>query len=219
MLLRARHVGPIETVFTDLGGVLLTNGWDRRARERAAEVFHLEAEEMMERHHLTFDTYETGKLDLETYLDRIVFYEPRPFSREEFAQFMFAQSKPYSDALDFFRALGACDGFRLAAISNEGRELAEYRIEKFRLYEFLRVFVISSFVHFRKPDEDIYRLALDIAHARPETSAYVEDRLMFATVAHGLGFNAIHHTDLASTRAALAELGVAPPPEAMRRAA
>ncbi len=153
----------------------------------------------MERHHLTFDTYETGKLDLDTYLARVVFYEPRSFSQEEFEEFMFAQSQPYQDTLEFFRGLGACNGYRLAAISNEGRELADYRIDKFRLHEFLQVFVISSFVHVRKPDVDIFHMALDLAHAQPESSVYVEDRLMFATVAHDLGFNAIHHTDLSST--------------------
>ncbi len=218
MLLRAREPGPIETIFTDLGGVLLTNGWDHEARTRAAEAFHLDAEEMMERHHLTFDTYETGKLDLDTYLERVVFYEPRPFSQEEFEQFMFAQSQPYPEALDFFRGLGACNGYRLAAISNEGRELADYRIEEFDLDEFVSLFVVSSFVRVRKPDVDIFHMALDLAHAQPETSVYVEDRLMFATVAHDLGFNAIHHTDLGSTRAALAELGVILP-ESWREAA
>lgn len=197
---------------------MLTNGWDQAARRRAAETFHLDPEEMMERHHLTFDTYETGKLDLDTYLARVVFYEPRSFSQEEFEEFMFAQSQPYQDTLEFFRGLGACNGYRLAAISNEGRELADYRIDKFRLHEFLQVFVISSFVHVRKPDVDIFHMALDLAHAQPESSVYVEDRLMFATVAHDLGFNAIHHTDLSSTHAALDELGVAAP-EGWREAA
>ncbi len=107
----------------------------------------------------------------------------------------------------------------MGAISNEGRELAEHRIRTFALHEFINAFIISSFVHFRKPDEDIFHVALDILHARPETSVYLEDRLMFATVAHGLGFNAIHHTSLETTRAALQELGLEIPPEALPRAA
>ncbi len=219
MLFRARSRDPIDTVFTDIGGVILNNGWDRCMRTRATEVFGLDQEEVMERHHLTFDTYETGKISLDTYLARVIFYEPRPFSVEDFKQFMFDQSQAEPETLDFFRRLGGCNGVRLATISNEGRELAEQRIRRFRLHEFISAFIISSFVHFRKPDEDIFRVALDIAHARPETSVYVEDRLMFATVAHGLGFNAIHHTGLDTTRAALAELGVETPPEEIREAA
>jgi putative hydrolase of the HAD superfamily len=65
----------IKAVFLDIGNVLLTNGWDRRLRREAAEKFGLDHEEMNERHHLTFDTYEEGKLSLEEYLTRVVFYE------------------------------------------------------------------------------------------------------------------------------------------------
>jgi putative hydrolase of the HAD superfamily len=60
------------------------NGWDSGERKRAAELFHLDLAEVDKRHHLTFDTYEIGKLSLDDYLDRIVFYEPRTFSRDDF---------------------------------------------------------------------------------------------------------------------------------------
>ena len=86
---------PITTLFLDIGGVLLTNGWDHNIRRRAADKFGLNYEEMNERHHLTFDTYEQGKLSLNDYLDRIVFYQDRSFSREEFTAFMYAQSLPF----------------------------------------------------------------------------------------------------------------------------
>src|SRR6266516_2408383 len=85
----------ITTLFLDIGGVLLTNGWGRNSRARAADKFGLDYGEMNERHHLTFDTYEEGKLSLDEYLNRVVFYEPRPFSQDEFKEFMFAQSRPY----------------------------------------------------------------------------------------------------------------------------
>ncbi len=99
----------ITTLFLDLGGVLLTNGWDRAARQRAAERFHLDYDETNERHHLTFDTFEEGKLTLDEYLDRVVFYQPRDFSRGTFVEFMYAQSQPYQDMIDWFTRVLTAD--------------------------------------------------------------------------------------------------------------
>ncbi len=195
-------------LFLDVGGVLLTNGWDRSMRRRAAETFSLDAEDMNDRHHLTFDTYELGKLSLDEYLDRMVFYKERRFSREEFKEFMFAQSKPFPLMLDLVRSLRKAYRLKIAVVSNEGRELTTYRIQKFGLAELVDFFVASSFVHFRKPDADIYRIALDIAQVPLDQVVYVEDRLMFVEVAQGLGIRAIHHTSFESTRASLASLGL-----------
>ncbi|HTZ18550.1 MAG TPA: hypothetical protein VMB78_08945, partial [Dissulfurispiraceae bacterium] len=97
--------GLITTLFLDVGGVLLTNGWDRSMRRRAAELFSLDYAEMDERHHLTFDTYEQGKLSLETYLNRVVFYEKRSFTMDEFRKFMFEQSKPFPEMIDMICGL------------------------------------------------------------------------------------------------------------------
>src|SRR6476620_5205762 len=96
---------PITTIFTDLGGVMLTNGWDRGGRRRAIDVFKLDPEETEERHHLTFDTYEVGKITLDEYLDRVVFYKSRSFSRNRFRQFMYDQSKPFPDMLEMVQRL------------------------------------------------------------------------------------------------------------------
>jgi len=196
----------ITTLFLDIGGVLGTNGWDRAARRRAAERFGLDSAEMDERHHLTFDTYEAGKLSLDEYLDRVVFYRQCSFTRAEFREFMFAQSRPYPEMLALIRDLKAAHGLKVAAVSNEGRELAQHRVRDFGLTSFVDFFVVSSFVHFRKPDEDIYRLALDVAQAPANEVLYVDDRAMFVEVAQGLGIRGIHHTSYDTTRAALAEL-------------
>jgi putative hydrolase of the HAD superfamily len=195
-------------LFLDVGGVLLTNGWDRVMRKRAAETFGLDADDMDERHHLTFDTYELGKLTLDEYLDRMVFYKERRFSREEFKEFMFAQSKPFPQMLDLIRYLKKAYGLKIAVVSNEGRELTIYRIQKFGLAEFVDFFIASSFVHFRKPDADIYRIALDIAQVPLDRVVYIEDRLMFVEVAQGLGIRAVHHIRFESTRASLASSGL-----------
>ncbi len=198
----------ITTLFLDLGGVLLTNGWDRAARQRAAERFHLDYEETNERHHLTFDTFEEGKLTLDEYLDRVVFYQPRDFSRGAFIEFMYAQSRPYQDMIDLISSLKRRYHLKVAAVSNEGRELAVYRIRAFELSRFIDFFIVSSFVHFRKPDADLYRAAIDIAQVQPENVVYIEDRGMFVDEAKALGLQAIHHTSAAATRAALAESGL-----------
>jgi len=145
----------ITCLFLDIGGVLLTNGWDHHARKRAAANFKLELAEMEDRHHLTFDTYEEGKLTLEEYLGRVVFYQKRPFSRAQFRRFMFAQSKPYPDMIELVAQLKVRHGLKIAVVSNEARELNAYRIRRFKLDRIVDSFISSCFVHVRKPDADI----------------------------------------------------------------
>lgn len=198
----------IIALFLDIGGVILTNGWDRHMRRDAAERFGLDWEEMNERHHLTFDTYEEGKLSLDQYLDRVVYYKHRPFSREEFKGFMFAQSRAMGEMIDLVRDLKARYGLKVAAVSNEGRELTIYRVNKFNLSAFIDFFISSCFVHFRKPDEDIYRIALDCAQVPAEKVVYIDDRAMFVEVAQGLGIRGIHHLEYRSTASALAGMGL-----------
>jgi putative hydrolase of the HAD superfamily len=197
----------INTIFTDIGGVLLTNGWDRGSRLKAIDLFNLDHEETEERHHLTFDTYEEGKITQDEYLDRVVFYKKRSFSRKQFRQFMYDQSKPFPDMLALLQQLKKKCGFKVAVISNEGRELAEYRIKQFKLNTLADFFIVSSFVHFRKPDADIFRIALDTAQVSPQEVVYIEDRPMFVQVANGLGIHGLHHIDYKTTARKLEKLG------------
>jgi putative hydrolase of the HAD superfamily len=198
----------IAALFLDIGGVLLTNGWDHTMRRKAAVTFDLDYEELNERHHLTFDTYEEGKLSLYEYLNRVIFYRERPFSLEEFREFMFSQSQPYQEMIDLVCNLKQRYGLKIAAVSNEGRELTVYRIQEFDLGSFIDFFISSCFVHFRKPDEDMYCIALDIAQVPPEQVIYLEDRPMFVEVANGLGIHGIVHIGYDSTRAALEGFGL-----------
>jgi len=197
----------VNTIFTDIGGVLLTNGWDRGCRRKAIDVFKLDAEETEERHHLTFDTYEVGKITQDEYLDRVVFYKRRSFSRKQFRQFMYNQSEPYPQMLTLLSRLKKKYGFKLAVVSNEGRELAEYRIRQFKLDHLADFFIVSSFVHFRKPDADIFRVALDTAQVSPRQVVYIEDRPMFVQVAETLGLRGLRHIDYKTTRERLAAFG------------
>jgi putative hydrolase of the HAD superfamily len=199
----------ITTLFADIGGVLLTNGWDRHMRRAAAEKFDLDYDEMNDRHHMTFDTYEEGKLSLDEYLDRVVFHQSRPFSRPDFKNFMFSRSQPLPKMLDLLKAVKAEHGLKVAAVSNEGRELTIHRVKTFQLKTLIDFFISSCFVHFRKPDHDMYRIALDIAQVEPENVLYIDDRPMFVQVADDLGIRGIAHESFESTRDALAGFGLA----------
>jgi putative hydrolase of the HAD superfamily len=198
----------ITTLFLDIGGVLLTPGWDRPARARAIELFQLDAQEFEERHHLSADLVEVGRIELAGYLERVVFHVPRRFQPDEFRTFMFAQSFPHAPMIELARELRQRHGLRVVLLSNEGRELGQHRIQAFDLRALGDVFVISGFVRCRKPDPAIYRMALDLAQVTPGQVAYVEDRPLFVESGARLGLNAIHHTGLESTRAALAALGL-----------
>lgn len=190
----------ITTLFLDIGGVLLTNGWDQNIRKHTAETFKIDFNEMDERHHLTFDTYEEGKLSLDVYLNRVVFYQERSFSRQEFKQFMFAQSAAHEDMIELMRSLKNQYHLQIAAVSNEGRELTVFRVQQFKLKTFIDFFVSSCFVHYRKPDEDIFRIALDIAQVNPDQVVYIDDRAMFVEIARNLGINGIIHREFEATR-------------------
>ena len=197
-----------RALFLDIGGVLLTNGWDTAIRRKAAEYFGLNADEMNERHHLTFDTYEAGKLSLDAYLNRVIFYKDRPFSKKDFTSYMYEQTQPFDEMISLVRNLKEKYHLKLVAVSNEGRELTIYRINNFGLTQILDAFVSSCFVHFRKPDEDIYKIALDISQVSPEEGIYIDDRHLFIEVANSLGLTGIHHTGYEHTRQELSKMGL-----------
>ena len=204
---------PITCLFLDIGGVLLSDGWGQESRRLAAEEFDLDLEEMGARHHQVFDTYEAGKLGLEDYLDRVVFYQKRPFTRAQFRTFMLAQSRPFPEMIGLIRQLKAQYGVKTVVVSNEARELNAYRIHKFKLDEFVDAFISSCFVHVRKPDPDIFRLALDVAQAPAGQVVYIEDTPMFVEIAKGLGMRTILHIDYSSTCATLSSIGLQLEPE------
>jgi putative hydrolase of the HAD superfamily len=157
-----KKTAAISCLFLDIGGVPLTDGWNYPALEAAADKFDLDLKGMEDRHHLTFDTYEVCKQTLEKNLDRVIFYRKRPFTQTEFREFMFARSKPYPAMIELVCWLKAKYKLKIVVVSNEGRELNLHRIQKFKLDDFVDFFISSCFVHFRKPEADVYRLALDV---------------------------------------------------------
>ena len=198
----------VTTLFLDIGGVMLSNGWGHVSRRSAADVFNLDFHEMDERHHLIQTTYEEGKITLSEYLKRVVFYRKRSFTIAQFRDFMFSQSTPNIAMIEYIRQLKDQYNLKIAVVNNEGLELNEHRIKKFKLNQFVDFFISSCFVHFRKPDADIFRIALDIAQVPVQHVVYIEDMQMFVDVARDLGIRSIHHKNYLSTVEELALMGL-----------
>jgi len=199
---------PISALFVDIGGVLLTDGWDHQARRRAAKHFKLNWTEMEERHELNFETHEEDKTTFKDYLDRVVFYQKRAFTRAAFRRFMFAQSTPCTEMIALVRNLKAKYGLKIIVVSNESRELNAHRIRKFKLDGFVDAFISSCFVRLRKPDADIFKLALDIAQRPAQQIVYIENTPLFVQIAESFGIRGILHTDYKTTHAKLAAFGL-----------
>jgi putative hydrolase of the HAD superfamily len=203
-----KRAAPVTTLFLDVGEVLLTDAWDHLARRRAAKHFELKWSEMEERHALVFETQEEGRMTFQEYLDWVVFYRKRSFTRSQFRDFIFAQSKPYPGMIELIARLKFRHGLKIVVVSNESREMNAYRIRAFKLDRLVDTFISSCFVHMRKPDVNIFRLALDVAQTPPARIVYIDNTPMFVQIAEGLGIRSILHVNLKSTRAKLASFGL-----------
>jgi len=199
----------ISAIFWDLGGVLLTNAWDRTQRERACAEFHLDPIEFGDRHALVDSSFERGKISMDEYLDRTVFYRPRPFPRETFKAFMFSLSQSHPAALELARSLAQTSKYLMGTINNESTELNIYRIQTFDLRAIFSLFVSYCFVGLRKPEQGIYRLALEITQQPPESCCFVDDRALNLECARQLGMHTIEMDTVEQLRQDLQKLGVA----------
>jgi putative hydrolase of the HAD superfamily len=198
----------IRAIFWDVGGVLLTNAWDRSERAKAFEKFHLDPDEFHSRHELVVSSFERGKITLDEYLDRTIFYTPRSFTRDEFREFMFSLSLPYPEVLRFAQSLTASGKYFMGTINNESRELNAYRIETFGLRKIFRLFISSCFVGLRKPEGDIYRLALETTQFPGIECCFIDDRALNLECAAQMGMNTIQMQSIDQLRADLEKIGV-----------
>lgn len=198
----------IRSIFWDVGGVLLTNAWDHTERTSALEHFQLDQKDFHDRHEMVVSSFERGKITLDEYLDRTVFYRTRPFTRNVFRDYMFSLSQPFPEVLEFAQALTNSGKYLMGTINNESRELNYYRIEKYGLRKIFRLFVSSCFVGFRKPERDIYRLALETTQIPAEQCCFIDDRALNLECAAKLGMETIKMQQLEQLRADLAKMGV-----------
>jgi putative hydrolase of the HAD superfamily len=199
-------VKAIRTLFWDVGGVLLTNAWDHEERDRAVGKFQLLKPDFEMRHKEVVPAFEEGKVTLDQYLDRTVFYQSRKFSKDDFKSYMFSLSKPKTDVLDFARTLSG--KYLMATINNESREMNEYRIKQFGLAQILDLFVSSCYVGMRKPDEKIYRLALDLIQKTADECCFIDDRMVNIEGAAKVGMRTVLMRDTAQLKKDLQGLGV-----------
>jgi putative hydrolase of the HAD superfamily len=198
----------VTALFWDIGGVILSNGWDESARDEAARRFHLDRDDFERRHADAFADFETGRATLDVYLDRTIFFAPRPFSREDVKAFVFGRSSEETAARAVLDEVTATRRYLLAALNNEGRELNTYRIQQFDLARNFTVFLSSCYLGVRKPDAAIYRLALEITQRRPDECLFIDDRLPNVEAAMQIGMRAIHFQDAAQLRTELGENGI-----------
>jgi putative hydrolase of the HAD superfamily len=198
----------ITAVFWDVGGVLLSNAWDREQRKRTLEHFKLDEAEFSDRHDMLVSSFERGKITLKEYLDRTVFYRPRPFAPNDFQDYMYGLSQELDGTLEFARALASSRKYLMSTINNESRELNLYRIQTFKLCEIFSLFVSSCFVRLRKPEDGIYKLALDLTQRPPNECVFIDDRALNLDAASRLGMQVIRKESRDQLLNDLQKLGV-----------
>ena len=198
----------IRALFWDVGGVLLTNAWDHTQRAQALQHFQMDGEEFRDRHEMVVSSFERGKITLDEYLDRTVFYRPRSFTRDAFRDYIYSLSEPIAGMLPLAQSLSDSGKYFMGTINNESRELNNFRIEKFGLRNIFRLFVSSCFVGLRKPEIGIYRLALELMQLPAEECCFIDDRALNLECAAKLGLHTIEMQTVEQVRTDLAKLGV-----------
>lgn len=196
----------VRVVFMDIGGVLLTNGWGHKSRQKAAKKFGFDYDEMNVLHNFIFNVFEIGSISLEEYLDTVVFHCPRDFSKEEFKDFMFAQSEELPDMLPWVKSWKKRTELPVFALSNESREINAYRIKKFKLHELFDGFFSSCYLGMRKPDPRMFKKAMEIVQVKPHECIYFDDREMLVNAAKRLDMNAVHHQNFEDSKEILENL-------------
>lgn len=190
----------IKVIFSDIGGVFLSNGWDHLSRKKAAEQFRFDFNEMEALHNFIYNVYEIGSISLDDYLDTILWYKPQDFKKETFKEFMLSQSVELPNLLEWAKEWKQKINIPVFAVNNEGADLNEYRIQKFELQKLFDGFFSSCNIGYRKPDPGIFNTALKIAHIKPEECLYFDDRPMLVNAAKKLGINAVLHQNFETTK-------------------
>jgi putative hydrolase of the HAD superfamily len=198
----------VSLLLWDLGGVLLSNGWDRAGRIAAAERFHLDAEGLERRHEHVAPDFETGRLTLEQYLASTVFDVPRAFTAAEFRAFMWARSSPHASAIACARSFREGGQYVMVALNNESAELNEYRITTFHLRDVFHAFLSSCYTGRLKPDPAAYEYALQVTQHASDEALLLDDRQENVEAAARLGLRTLWVRDPGQVRDGLASEGI-----------
>jgi len=200
---------PFDVILFDVGGVLLTNGWDHKERATVARNFGLSVEEFEARHPDANDRWEKDEITAKQYLDETVFYEPRSFTHDDFLKAILGQSVPIPETgIPVLKDLAADGKYLVGALNNEAREPNDYRFDRFGLRQLFRVALSSCYVGMRKPSPAIYKRAIDILGVKPSRILFIDDRQSNVDFAADAGFSTIRFTGEANLRQSLKELEV-----------
>ena len=198
----------ITTLLFDIGGVILTNGWDEVNRREGTEYFKLDFDETERRHNEIFPDFEKGNVSLNKYVEEVIFYKKRNFNREDFINFIKSRTKPYESSIQILEKLSKDKKYLLAAINNESYELNLFRINQFKLYKYFTSFFSSGFLNTRKPEPRIYKIALNVLHKTPSECLFIDDRIENIEEAQKQGIKTIHLTDVKNLHNLLPEKGI-----------
>lgn len=199
----------IKAIYCDVGGVLLTNGWDHYSRKRVIDAFGLDLAAFEARHEQPNDEWEKGRITLDEYLNRTVFYEPRRFTREAFVRAMTSESQVlHAESIQIISNLRLSGRYTLSMLNNESAELNDYRIHQFKLMHCFDCFFSSCYVGLRKPHPEIYQLALTLLQRQPQECVFIDDRPENVATAVAIGMHGIHFQTPAQLRDELAKLHI-----------
>ncbi|MGH9616810.1 MAG: HAD family hydrolase [Acidobacteriaceae bacterium] len=199
----------ISTILFDVGGVLLSNGWDHAERMVVLSHFSIDRTSYEQRHESANDAWERGFITAEQFLTQTIFFEPRSFTPAEFLEDMKAQQQVLAEgAMRILGELRASRKIKLAMLNNESRELNDYRIEHFQLDEFFDEFFSSCYLGLRKPEPNIFRLALDVLQREAAEVFFIDDRQENCDAAMSLGIHAVLYRNPTQLEQDLAHLGV-----------
>jgi putative hydrolase of the HAD superfamily len=198
-------VSNVTTLFFDIGGVVLTNGWDEKNRREGSEYFKLNFDEIEKRHKEIFFDLEKGNISLNDYIEKVIFNEKRNFRHEDFLNFIKSRTKPYESSIQILQKLSGDHKYLLATINNESYELNLFRLNHFKLYKYFSAFFSSGFLNTRKPEPLIYKIALNVLHKKSTECLFIDDRIENIEEAKKQGFRTIHLTEVRKLKDLLLE--------------
>jgi HAD superfamily hydrolase (TIGR01509 family) len=201
----------IRTIFWDLGGVVLTNGWDPGQRKRVLSRLGVNLEAYEELHDRANYYWERGLLTAKDFFSQTVLL-PNPKLDLTFdmlwPQVCAASKVLHPECLDMLAELKQMGRYRIATLNNESRELNEYRLDAFKLRSLFDYFICSGYVHEMKPNLGIYKSAIDISGFAASSALFIDDKPENCAAAEAVGMHAIRFESPAQLCTALVEYGI-----------
>jgi putative hydrolase of the HAD superfamily len=202
----------IRTVFWDIGGVLLSNGYGRSERAGVYADLQLSMGEIADAEARRDEAnwyWERGLIDEVEFFKRTLFYTPRNFMLTDVWASVEAQQRVlHPESIEMLHRMHARRQVRLASLNNESRELNAFRLKRFELRQYFDFCICSAYVHEMKPAAGIYRSALEIGGDKPGEACFIDDNEDNIAAANAAGFVGLHFTSPSALRAQLDSLGI-----------